>query len=162
MADGTPLEALETGDVQNTADAQRMQEIMRDINQPAAGQSPMGSMPAMQQSPGPMRPMPQQPQQPPMYNPNVQPQYVPVEEEEPVRPLKKNIWSSILERVRDPLFVCLLVFLISIPAFHTQIVKLVPWAYAVGGQLSWLGLGTLSVLAGLLFAVYRGVVEYVG
>lgn len=158
MADGTPLESLENGDIPNAADAARMQEIMSDINAPSP---PMGSLPAMQQSTGPMR-MP--PQQPPMYNPNVQaqqqPQYVAVEEEE-VKPKKMNIWSSILERIRDPLFVVLLVFVLSLPVLHTQLAKYASWAFAVGGQLSWLGLGALSLLAGVLFASYRGVMDLV-
>jgi len=161
MADGTPLESLENGDVQNTADAARMQEIMRDIDTPSGGAAPMGTLPAMQQSSGPMRPMMQQP---PMYNPNVQmqqQQYVPVEEEE-TKPKKKNIWSSILDRMKDPLIVALLVFLLSLPVLHTQLAKYASWAFAVGGQLSWLGLGSVSLLAGLLFGVYRGVSDLVG
>jgi hypothetical protein len=160
MADGTPLESLENGDVQNAADAARMQEIMRDIDTPSGGAAPMGTLPAMQQSSGPMRPMMQQP---PMYNPNVQmqQQYVAVEEEE-TKPKKKNIWSSILDRMKDPLIVALLVFLLSLPVLHTQLAKYASWAFAVGGQLSWLGLGSVSLLAGLLFGIYRGVSDLVG
>jgi hypothetical protein len=162
MADGTPLESLENGDIQNAADSARMQEIMRDIDTPSGGSAPMGTLPAMQQSSGPMR-MPQ----PPMYNPNMQhqmqmqPQYVPVDDEE-AKPKKKNIWSSILDRIRDPLIVVLLVFVLSLPALHTQLAKYASWAFAVGGQLSWLGLGSLSLLAGILFATYRGVSDLVG
>jgi len=163
MADGTPLESLENGDVQNTADAARMQEIMRDIDTPSGGAAPMGTLPAMQQSPGPMRPMMQQQ---PMYNPNVQmqqqQQYVAVEEEEESKPKKKNIWSSILDRMKDPIVVALLVFVLSLPVLHTQLAKYASWAFAVGGQLSWLGLGSVSLLAGLLFGVYRGVSDLVG
>jgi hypothetical protein len=162
MADGTPLESLETGEVQNTADAARMQEIMNDINQPSGAQSPMGALPSMQQSPGPMRPMLQQP---PMYNPTMQfqqqQQYVPVEEED-ARPTKKNVWSSIFDRLRDPLVVAILMFVLSLPVLHTQLAKVIPWAFAVGGQLSWLGLGTLSLFAGVSFGAYRGIYDLVG
>jgi len=163
MADGTPLESLENGDVQNAADAARMQEIMRDIDTPSGGAAPMGTLPSMQQSSGPMRPMMQQP---PMYNPHVQmqqqQQYVAVEEEEESKPKKKNIWSSILDRMKDPIVVALLVFVLSLPVLHTQLAKYASWAFAVGGQLSWLGLGTVSLLAGLFFGVDRGVSDLVG
>ena len=82
------------------------------------------------------------------------PQYVPVAEEEPAEP-KKNIWSMILEQVRDPLFVVGLFFLLSLPVFHTFVGKYASWAFAVGGQLSWLGLASLSILAGLIFALFQ-------
>ena len=164
MSEGTPLEAIEQGDIQNEADAARMQEILRDIDQPSGGSAPMGTLPSMQQSSGPMR----MPMQAPMYNPQMMmPQqqkqaYVPVQDEEDVKPKKKNIWSSILERLRDPLFVIVLMFVLSLPALHTQLAKYASWAFAVGGQLSWLGLGSLSLTAGLLFGLYRVIIDLLG
>jgi hypothetical protein len=161
MSDGTSLEDLERGDVSNQADAARMQDILKDIDAPSAASGPMGGMPSMPQSPGPMRM-----QQPPMYDPRAfqqQPQqrqqYVPVDEEEEVKPRarKSNIWSSILDRLRDPLVVGLLVLILIFPALHTQLAKYASWAYAVGGQLNYIGLGAISLLAALIFGIYKAV-----
>jgi hypothetical protein len=159
MSDGTSLEDLERGDVSNQADAARMQDILKDIDAPSAASGPMGGMPSMQQSPGPMRMQ----QMPPMYDPRAfqqqqqQRQYVPVDEEEEVKPRarKSNIWSSILERLRDPLVVGLLVLILVFPALHTQLAKYASWAYAVGGQLNYIGLGAISLLAALVFGIYK-------
>ena len=155
MADGTSLESLETGDIQNTADAARMAEIMRDIN--ASG--PGGGLPDTPQSmnmprvaAGPMRASGNSVAQAPP------PQYTPVEDE--YRPRRKNIWGSITERLRDPLIVSLLIFILSLPILHTQIAKVAPWAYAVGGQLSWIGLFAVSLLGGALFGVSQGVLSF--
>ena len=161
MSDGTSLEDLERGDVSNQADAARMQDILKDIDAPSAASGPMGGMPSMPQSPGPMWM-----QQPPMYDPRAfqqQPQqrqqYVPVDEEEEVKPRarKSNIWSSILDRLRDPLVVGLLVLILIFPALHTQLAKYASWAYAVGGQLNYIGLGAISLLAALIFGIYKAV-----
>jgi len=158
MSDGTSLEDLERGDVPNQADAARMQDILKDIDAPNAAASPMGGMPSMPQSPGPMR-MP-----PPMYDARAfqhpqRQQYVPVDEEEEVavkqRPRKGNIWSSILDRLKDPLIVGLLILVLSFPALHTQLAKYASWAYAVGGQLNYIGLGAISLLGALIFGIYK-------
>ena len=155
MADGTSLESLETGDIQNTADAARMAEIMRDIN--ASG--PGGGLPDTPQShnmplapAGPMRASGNRVAQAPP------PQYTPVEDE--YRPRRKNIWGSITERLRDPLIVSILIFVLSLPILHTQIAKVAPWGYAIGGQLSWIGLFAVSVLGGALFGVSQGVLSF--
>lgn len=172
--DGTSLESIENGEVANTADANRMQAILRDMNSSAeaprnAGQMlPMAPHPQMQD----MQPMPSRQPMPPMLQmsshqaqANVQRppqvQYVPVAEEGPAEP-KKNVWSSILEQIRDPLFVVLLFFLLSLPVFHTFVGKYATWAFAIGGQLSWLGLGSLAVVAGLIFALFRTVCSLAG
>jgi hypothetical protein len=155
MADGTPLEALETGaDIPNTADAQKMAEIMREMNASA----PMAPepMPAARQAP-PMYPQhPSYAQQPPGPPAN----YVAMEDE--YRPRKGNVWRSITSKLRDPLFVSLLVFVLSLPILHTHLAKYAGWAFAVGGQLSWFGLLALSLLAGVLFAGFQGVSALIG
>jgi hypothetical protein len=90
--------------------------------------------------------------------PQHNPQYVPVDEpvEVPVTKSKRtNIWSRILSNVRDPLIVAILMFVLSLPGFHTVIAKVVPWAFAVGGELSYLGLIVKSLFAGALFAVLQ-------
>lgn len=158
MSEGTPLEALETGDVSHAADMGRMNEILADMN--ASGAEQIGAAPpAMAPMGGQAQPMP------PMYNPMMmapppmmhappQNHYIPVDE--PVRPRKKNAWSSALDGVRDPILVAVLFFVLSLPVLHTMAAKYAHWAFAVGGQLSWLGLIAMSVLAGALFGMLKG------
>jgi hypothetical protein len=184
MSDGTPLDALENGDIENAADAEKMQAILSDINASGADigrgqqstQAMQQTMPqAMQSMQQPMQPMPMQPMQPmppmmmhapPQYQeapPQYQHHYVPVDEPD-YKPKKKktNIWTSILERIRDPIFVILIVFLVSLPVLHTFAAKHAAWAFAVGGQLSWFGLTAVSLLAGILFGVYRATSDVLG
>jgi hypothetical protein len=152
MSDGTPLDALESGDVANAADASRVQAILQDMN--ASGADTGSAAPPMvSQGQQMMPPMAQgmPPMMPPMGR--QQQHYVPIEDER--KPMKKNVWSTTLERIRDPLFVSLLVFALSLPVLHTFLGKYASWAFAVGGQLSWLGLIALSLLAGLLFGTYK-------
>jgi hypothetical protein len=159
---GTSLEELENGDVSNTADENRMAAILADMNASGAEVASGINMPARQPMP-PMQPMASNQmsmQMPPlMYNPNppMKNNYVPIQDSAPKRPAikKKNIWSSIIDTVRDPLVVAFIVFIISLPALHTFAGKYAGWAYVLGGQLSWLGLIAKAVLGGALFAVYR-------
>jgi hypothetical protein len=153
MADGTPLEALETGaDIPNTADAAKMAEIMREMN---ATQSPEPMPMARMQAP-PMRASgPPRMQTPSHYEEVEEAEYRPA-------PRKGNVWRTITEKIRDPLFVALLVFVLSLPILHTHLAKYAGWAFAVGGQLSWIGLAALSLLAGVLFAGFQGVAHLVG
>lgn len=151
MSDGTPLEALEAGaDIPNTADAEKMAEIMREMN---TVQSPepnhMMAGPPMRQT-GPPRM-------------KVSPNYEEVDEQE-YRPTQRkgNVWRSVTSKIRDPIFVALLVFVLSLPILHTHLAKYAGWAFAVGGQLSWIGLAAISLLAGLLFAGFQGVAHLVG
>lgn len=179
MSDGTPIDALETGEIANEADSQTMAQILSDINAGGAehqtsGSGNSGSRPMQMQPAQPMGPM--MPQGPPMYNSTMyaggamqgmhttQPpqNYIPVDEDT-YRPKKKtNVWSSALEFIRDPIFVALLVFIISLPVLHTTYAKYASWAFAVGGQLSWLGLISLSVMTGVLFGLYKGAVHAMG
>jgi hypothetical protein len=163
MSDGTPLDALETGDVEHSADAQRMSEILQDINSSGAevvSQQPSAPLGGSSQPMGPMPPMYTQQQ---MYAPQMQAppsHYIPVDE--PPRPRKKNMWSSITSGLRDPLLVSILFFALSLPVLHTYLAKYVHWAFAVGGQLSWLGLIALSIVGGVLFGVGQGISQLAG
>jgi hypothetical protein len=170
MSEGTPIDALESGEIANEADSHTMAQILSDINASGAEVQSSTHAPPMQ----PTQPMgPMMPQGPPMYNPMMgggsmhhmmQPpqNYIPVHEDD-YRPKKKtNGWSSALEFVRDPIFVALLVFVVSLPVLHTTYAKYASWAFAVGGQLSWLGLISLSVMAGVLFGLYKGAVHAIG
>ena len=163
MADGTSIDAIETGEVGNAADADRMQAILRDMDASGADikAGPRQPMPTM------MSQMTHQPQDqmmmPPMYNPAMmqqqpppQQRYIQMEDDTNYRPKKRrNLWSDILERIRDPIIVSVLIFVLSLPVLHTLLNKYAAWAFAVGGQLSWLGLIALSAVAGSTFGVYQ-------
>jgi len=151
---GTSLESLESGNVANAADEARMAAILRDMQ---VTEEP-GSQGQGQRDPMPSNiPMPTMHPNPPSMNS----QYVAVEEAEPaeqVIPVKQkrgNIWSRILANIRDPLIVVVLMFVLSLPGFHTVVSKVVPWAFAVGGELSYLGLIIKSLFAGGLFAALQ-------
>jgi hypothetical protein len=149
---GTSLESLETGTVANTADAERMAAILRDMN--AAGDAadtadtrePMPSF-------VPRMPMPpsnsgasgwEKPEAPPA-------EYTEVPRSSKGR--RGNFFSTLFERVKEPLLVACILFVLSLPFFHTAAAKVVPWAFAMGGELSYLGLIVKSLFAGGLFAI---------
>jgi len=160
-SEGTSLESLESNDIANAADASRVQAILRDMN--ASGADVMEGSPQQQQMPSlhPMNSLPppidarQMDMAPPQRS---RANYVPVEE----APRKPSLVSGLAERVRDPLFVTILMFVLSLPMLHTALNKHASWAFAVGGQLSWIGLITLSVFAGLLFGIYKTTVDIFG
>jgi hypothetical protein len=186
-AEGTPIDALESGNVPNSADASRMAQILQDMNASGAevaGVPPMGGATLrvpqnelMPQAPlqqvlpphsgipmagmtGQMPPMVQQQMPPPPQNS----QFVPYDDEHtgvaggggP----RKNAWGTFLERLTDPLVVAVLIFALSLPALHTFGSKYATWAFAVGGQLSWLGLMSKALLGGLLFWLYKSAASF--
>ena len=176
---GTPIDALESGNVTNAADASRMAEILRDMNASgadvAAGGAPMPPpqmmpqmqpqmqqqmMPQMQQMPMPMNAMApigsMNGQMPMMVQQQQQPNFVPYDDEPSnATGPKKNVWSNILDRLIDPLIVAVLIFTLSLPVLQTFLSKYATWAFSLGGQLSWLGLIAKSVLGAVLFALYK-------
>ena len=155
-AEGTPLDVLESGgNIDNAADAERMAELMRDVN------AVSGDLPQTPQTMNmPLAPAPPMrgPARPPIAA--APPQYTPMEEE--YRPRRKNIWGSVAEKIRGPLIVSVIVFVLSLPVLHTMLAKYVGWAFAVGGQLSWLGLIAMSLLAGVAFGTTQLVMSLVG
>jgi hypothetical protein len=165
MSEGTSLEALESGDISAAADEAKMAEIMREINAPDGGGMGGGGGGGMPLG-GSMQPrMPMM--MPPMQQMRAAPQnYVDMDDEEPPRrrngSKKKNIWSSIVEKLRDPLLVTVLVFVVSLPVLHTMVAKYAGWAFAVGGQFSWLGLIALSIVSGALFGLLQGAANLLG
>jgi len=174
---GTPIDSLESGNVTNAADASRMAQILQDMNASGA-EVASGSVPPPQM----MQQMPQQqmPQMQPMQQMQMgqlpmpmggmngqmpmmvqqqqqQPNFVPYDDESSGsrNGPKKNIWSNLLDNLFDPLIVAILVFTLSLPVLQTFLSKYATWAFSLGGQLSWLGLIAKSVLAGVLFALYK-------
>lgn len=150
--EGTTLEELETGAIRNPADSEKIAAIMHDINASGGGPSAASASPTMHYAPPPMyAAAPPPPQRPAV-------RYIEEEEEAPVRPRRKrNMWSTISESVRDPLIVSVIVFVLSLPILHTQLAKHAGWAYAVGGQLSWIGLFMVSVIGGVLFGITKAI-----
>ena len=173
---GTPIDALESGNVTNAADASRMAEILRDMNASGADVAAGGAaVPPPQMMP---QMQPQMPMQMPIQMPmpmnamgpvggmngqipmmvqqqQQQPQFVPYEDDSTSAAPKKNVWSNILDRLFDPIIVAVLVFTLSLPVLQTFLSKYATWAFSLGGQLSWLGLIAKSILAGVLFALYK-------
>lgn len=153
MSEGTPIDAIENGDVAETADTQLMQSILADVN--AAG-AHIANGPGIPQAQQPMPPMRGGGGMPPMYNPMPPPpqqrQYV--DNEHVVSP-RKSVLSSVFERIVDPFVVAVILFVLSLPVLHTFAARYVSWAFAIGGQLSWLGLIVLSLVGGAVFGIYR-------
>ena len=180
---GTPIDALESGNVTNAADASRMAEILRDMNASGADVAAGGaSMPPPQMMPQMQQQMmPQMMQQMPMpmnamgpvggmngqipmmvqQQQQQQPNFVPYDDE-PSNAPKKNVWSNILDRLVDPLIVAVLIFTLSLPVLQTFLSKYATWAFSLGGQLSWLGLIAKSILGAVLFALYKMVASALG
>ena len=165
MSEGTPIDAIESGEVTDAADSQHMQAILADMN---ASGADIANGPGMPPPQGQQSMMPMRPQHPPMYNPNQpmhqqhqqqqQRQYV---DDEPA-PRKRNSGISFLDRVSDPIMVAILIFVLSLPVLHTYGARYASWAFAIGGQLSWLGLIALSLVGGALFGIYRASRDILG
>ena len=171
-SEGTPIDALESGNVPNSADAARMAQIMQDIN---ASGGDIGGVPQNELMPQERQALPQARQAPPqmlpphsgipmagmtgqmpamVQAPPQNSQFVPYDEPVGGHP-RKNVWGTFMERLTDPLVVAVLIFVLSLPALQTLGSKYAPWAFAIGGQLSWLGLITKAVFGGLLFWLFK-------
>jgi hypothetical protein len=152
MSEGTPIEAIENGNVSDAADTQHIQAIIAEMNASGADIANGPGIPQVQQPMPPMRGS----GMPPMYNPIPPPQhqrhYV---DDERVVPSKHNALTSVVERIADPLVVAVILFVLSLPVLHTYAARYVSWAFAIGGQLSWLGLIALSLVGGAVFGIYR-------
>jgi hypothetical protein len=127
---------------------QQMQQMPMQMPMPMNAMGPVGGMN------GQIPMMVQQQQQPP--------QFVPYEDDSTSVGPQKNVWSNILDRLFDPIIVAVLVFTLSLPVLQTFLSKYATWAFSLGGQLSWLGLIAKSILAGVLFALYKVVGSALG
>jgi hypothetical protein len=176
---GTSLEDIEMGQVKNEADAATMREILALADMHTGGEEsnefPTGGREEFPtQQPPPRMPMPSAPMAPPMMQqyPQMHPQQMYEqsydEEEEQQRPKykvatvqsaapKKNTWSVVVDTIRDPLIVGVLVFVLSLPSLHTFVGRHASWAYKVGGQLSWVGLSLTALVGAITFGIYRAV-----
>jgi hypothetical protein len=75
---------------------------------------------------------------------------------------KGDMWSYMAERIRAPIVVAALFFLLNLPLFQTSIMQYAPWAFRAGSELSMVGLVLLSLIAGLLFAGYQLLSDIIG
>jgi hypothetical protein len=163
MSEGTPIDAIENGDVSDAADSQHMQAILNEMNASGADIANGPGVPHVEQQGMPMRP-----QHPPMYNSVPPPQYQQQEhrqyvDEAPYHPPpRKNIMTSTVDRIIDPLVVSIILFVLSLPVLHTYAGRYASWAFAIGGQLSWLGLIAISLVGGAIFGIYRASRDILG
>jgi hypothetical protein len=171
---GTPLSSLESGSVPNKADDALMKQILSEMDQAGASMQgpvspPMGGIPRYsphtEETAGPMRPgmMPAQQTYVPRHVYAEDPEETPA-----ARPAartlapRKNFASALLDWLRDPLFIAVVVFLVSLPALHTYGSAWVPAFYSVGGSLSWLGLAAKAAFVAGAFILYRSIVYLFG
>ena len=149
---GTSLESLESGQVENTADAERMAAILRDMNAAEEVHQDREPMPSMV----PRMPMPptNRPSSP-FVDDEAASAPTPAEGTGKPRARRSNFFATIFDTIREPLVVACLMFLLSLPVFHTAAAKVVPWAFAMGGELSYIGLIVKSLFAGGLFALVK-------
>lgn len=170
MDGGTPLSSLESGSISNKADDALMKQILAEMDQAGAAvqgpvSPPMGSIPTYSPhddaSSGPIRPgmMPQIPQYAPRNVYAEEPEEMPTKRY--VAP-RKNFASAILDWLRDPLFIGLMVFFISLPALHTYGASVAPIFYSVGGSLSWLGLTAKALFVAGAFILFRSITYILG
>jgi hypothetical protein len=73
-------------------------------------------------------------------------------------PSKGNWYTDILNQMRQPILVALIVFIMSLPVIHVMIGHYLPSLLRPGGDLTTLGLAAKSVLAGALFWFLQKVV----
>lgn len=151
MSDGTPIVAIENGEVTDAADSQHMQSILAEMN---ASGADIANGPAVE-APPMRQPMPQM-----MYNPQP-PQPVRQYIEQPIHVVKPN-QTNVIQRLFDPLVVSVIIFVLSLPVLHTYAGRYASWAFAIGGQLSWIGLITLSLVGGALFGIVRASRDILG
>ena len=170
MDGGTPLSSLESGSVPNKADDALMKQILAEMDQAGASvqgpiSPPMGGIPTYSPhddtSSGPIRPgmMPQMPQYAPRNVYAEEPEEMPTKRY--VAP-RKNFASAILDWLRDPLFIGLMVFFISLPVLHSYGATAVPIFYSVGGSLSWLGLTAKALIVAGAFILFRSITYILG
>lgn len=94
--------------------------------------------------------------------------YVSVPQQNPVQPMampgpqKQDMWSYLAERIRAPIVVAALFFLLNMPIFRTSVMSFAPWAFRAGAELSMIGLLALSLIAGFLFAGYQLLSDIIG
>jgi hypothetical protein len=75
---------------------------------------------------------------------------------------KQDMWSYLAERIRAPIVVTALFFLLNLPIFQASILQFAPWAFRSGSEYSVVGLVVVSLIAGLLFAGYQLLSDIIG
>ena len=66
-----------------------------------------------------------------------------------------SMWSMILQQVRAPAIVALIVFFINLPVITTILSRYASWMYLGSGEISIAGLIVKSMIAAGLFAFYQ-------
>jgi hypothetical protein len=84
-------------------------------------------------------------------------QYAPVMQSPPVQhptlveTTKGNMYSDIISQIKQPLFVAIIVFIISLPVINVLIGHYIPTLLRAGGDLTTAGLIVKSLFGGFLF-----------
>jgi hypothetical protein len=192
MAEGTSIASLETGNVADKADNALMSQILEEIGnaggavKTAGGGTnvqhvplvspPMGGIPTYSPHEGMHAPPASMVIPPPGYMYHQMPQYqgnqgnsYDDEDEEEMQQVrrkkivvKKNFASSLLEFIRDPFFVGIILIVLSLPVLHTNVGKYVPSMYSAGGMLSWIGLVGIGAIGAVLFILFRTISNLLG
>ena len=184
MAEGTPIASLETGNVADKADNALMSQILADIGNaggtvktadevqhvqqmPTMVAPPMGGIPTYSPHEGMSNQLPAMMHMPPGYmyptmpmagrhnDPDYDDQDEMEEQPKQKHKVKKNFASSLLDFIREPFFVGIIIVILSIPVLHTHVARYVPMLYSAGGMLSWFGLCALGLTGALLFIILR-------
>jgi len=64
---------------------------------------------------------------------------------------KGNMYSSIINQIKQPLLVAIIIFIVSLPIINVLIGHYVPKLLRIGGDLTTVGLILKSVIGGLIF-----------
>jgi len=175
MPVSTPLDKIDSHDDQ-PSDEERVKRIIQEMNKtddsPGENQAPpqynQGSPPQYQQGPPPpqyqqgapqyqqaqFHKPPSYQQGPPQYEQEQEQQPQIVVKEEPIVPVKKNIWAHITDLLKLPFVVAVVFFLFSLPVVDVYIAKYASWAFSSGGTLTMAGLAVKALSAGAVMGVY--------
>lgn len=81
---------------------------------------------------------------------SVVPQYVP-QQPTLIEPTKGNMYLNIISQIKQPLFVAIIVFIVSLPIINVLIGYYIPSFLRIGGDLTTVGLVAKALIGGFLF-----------
>jgi hypothetical protein len=93
-----------------------------------------------------------------MNNPYVQQQQQQLQQPTLVDMSKVNIYSQVITQIKQPLFVAIIVFIVSLPIVNVLIGHYIPSLLRVGGDLTTAGLVVKALVGGFLFWFIQKVV----
>jgi len=171
MPQSTPLDSLESSEP--TADEERVRRILSEMNAGPAGS--IISEPPVSTSTGEIRMDPAAArahiignsapsmadfqsmlfQTPPGMTPIHKQEPVPDQREPKTTKTAPTLMSSIMQYVRAPIVVMVIVFFLNLPVITSIMSRYASWMYLGSGEISIAGLLIKSLLGGGLFAMYQ-------